>query len=102
MFADTTRFFSRTCAQLYLSSAPRFHFFRKLGVKELLVIAYRDTVASSGVTAVAGKPLGRRGSTGKPHEGAELDIKGWHKLVVRKYEAKRLFYFGFLKWRHFV
>ncbi|CAM9675644.1 unnamed protein product, partial [Scytosiphon promiscuus] len=49
----------------------RYAFFRKLGLDDLLAIAYRETVASSGTaTGVAKAPL------------AELDLKSWHKFVV--------------------
>ncbi|CAM9833140.1 unnamed protein product, partial [Ectocarpus sp. 12 AP-2014] len=48
----------------------RYTFFRKLKLDDLLAIAYRETVASSGVAA------------GTEKSPAELDLKSWHKFVV--------------------
>ncbi|CAM9624757.1 unnamed protein product [Ectocarpus sp. 6 AP-2014] len=47
----------------------RYTFFRKLKLDDLLAIAYRETVASSGVP-------------GTEHSPGELDLKSWHKFVV--------------------
>ncbi|CAM9398531.1 unnamed protein product [Ectocarpus fasciculatus] len=48
----------------------RYTFFRKLKLDDLLAIAYRETVACSGVPA------------GTEKAPAELDLKSWHKFVV--------------------
>ncbi|CAM9838922.1 unnamed protein product [Pylaiella littoralis] len=48
----------------------RYTFFRKLGLEDLLAIAFRETVAASGVP---------HGTEKTP---AELNLKGWHAFVL--------------------
>ena len=71
----------------------RFTFFRKLRLHDLLAIAYEKTSASSGGNAGHAGNTGHVGSEKIPtggvagggghQQGPELDIKSWHKFVVR-------------------
>lgn len=60
----------------------RYTFFRKLGVLDLLAIAYRETVESSAATSGFDKSSASHGNIKHHHVQAELDLKAWHKLVV--------------------
>lgn len=65
------------CRPLFFTSARnRYTYFRKLGIEDLLLIAYRETVAASGIPA---------GSEKSP---AELDLKSWHNFVVRAFKTE--------------
>ena len=49
-----------------------------------MAIAYEKASASSGGTAgPENTPAGGMGGGGGQHQGPELDIKSWHKFVVR-------------------